>query len=65
MPRAQQCCDMLGKANESVPEIEVPPFPKHKPGSIPRATNGLTYTLVEDVTPAKRELRAQSLIGEG
>lgn len=46
----------IGKADSSVPDVEVPPFPAQSPGAIMLNTSGAAYTLVEGVPPAQEEL---------
>lgn len=46
----------FGTPDASVPDVEVPPFPKQAPGAISLAEAGATYTLSEGVPPAQEEL---------
>ena len=46
----------IGKADSSIPDVEVPPFPPQSPGAIMLNTSGAAYTLVEGVPPAQEEL---------
>lgn len=46
----------IGKADSSIPDVEVPPFPPQSPGAIMLNTAGAAYTLVEGVPPAQEEL---------
>ena len=47
----------VGTADASVPEIEVPPFPKQPPSAILLGAVGAAYTMVEGVPPAEEELK--------
>ncbi|MDO5030853.1 MAG: hypothetical protein Q4E11_09800 [Corynebacterium sp.] len=46
----------FGTPDASVPDVEVPPFPKQAPGAISLGEAGATYTLSEGVPPAQEEL---------
>lgn len=46
----------IGKADSSIPDVEMPPFPPQSPGAIMLNTAGTAYTLVEGVPPAQEEL---------
>lgn len=46
----------IGKADSSIPDVEVPPFPPQSPGAIMLDTAGAAYTLIEGMPSAEEEL---------
>lgn len=46
----------FGKADSSVPEVEVAPFPKQAPSSIVLSEQGAAYTLAEGIPPTQNLL---------
>ncbi len=55
----------IGEAPDSVPDIEVPPFPKMRPSAISLGKEGLVYTMVEGRPPAKEELKTGDFFSYG
>ena len=47
----------IGTPRDSVPDVEIPPFPKQRPGAIQLGYAGAAYTMVEGAEPAERELK--------
>lgn len=45
-----------GKADPSIPDVEMPPFPPQSPGAIMLDTAGAAYTLIEGMPSAEEEL---------
>lgn len=45
-----------GKADPSIPDVEMPPFPPQSPGTIMLGTAGAAYTLIEGMPSAEEEL---------
>ena len=54
-----------GKAAEDVPDVEVPPFPASRPGAATVSADGIRYTMVEGVPPAKAALATQERVKFG